>query len=654
MNQDSATDQELITAFAANADESSFAEIVRRHAAMVYRVCFRILEDHHEAEDAAQAVFAVLVKKAGTIRKRGSLTSWLHGVARTTALYALRGRIHRKVREEEVAMHNPNVVAMVDETRRAEVLQSLDRALCSLSVRQREAVTLRHLEGRSVDAAAAVAGCSPNVMMGRTNAGMVRLRKWCAKQGMAAKGGVLASLLAAEARAAVPETLLPSILTTCHSVAAGAATGVVSGSVLSLTKGVMKMMMIVRMKAAAWVVLLAVSGLGVALPLCVADRNAGPKDSVPLALTEIAMPPYGGPGHIGDIVLSPDSNLVICDGVAFRTKDGAALAVLHADGHQSVRPVPNAETSGWRRFQPMDRYAQPAFSEDGRNIEAVRFSNDTIDILRWPLGKLTEPARIVRRIKRPSFQLLCDSQGIDPSEVLKFLKETKEKLPHLDDHQLDRLKFSRVRPRSSPALEMQGGLALLYYSEHPLIFLIGPDGIRGHHKFDQRLVKLALSPHGDKLAVWHNGGQCRIAVYDIQSDWARLASWNTGFPTSISTLSWITNEIIEGTHESSNNTVQYHLSRGRISSRRGWPIRNTQGRQIGWLADGQLVMVADGKEKEIEFRLPVKKTWGLKSPVVSPDGRILAASLCAGGLLLFDCDRMTLIHPLDVVEARVN
>jgi len=242
MTQDLATDQALITAFTANADESAFAEIVRRHGPMVYRVCLRILGDHHEAEDAAQAVFAVLVKKVGTIRKRGSLTSWLHGVARTTALYALRGRIHRRMREEEVAMHNPKGAPMVDEAYRTEILESLERALQSLSGRQLEAVALRHLEGRSINEAAAMAGCSPNVMMGRTNAGIARLRKWFAKRGIGFSSVALVSLLDSEAHAAVPNTLLPAILTTSQSVAAGAATGAVSGSVMSLTEGVMKMM----------------------------------------------------------------------------------------------------------------------------------------------------------------------------------------------------------------------------------------------------------------------------------------------------------------------------------------------------------------------------------------------------------------------------
>lgn len=79
------TDQQLLEAYASRQNEAAFGELMRRHGAMVYRACLRLLKDSHEAEDASQTVFVVLVRKAGKLLK-GNLSSWLyrqnHGSAR--------------------------------------------------------------------------------------------------------------------------------------------------------------------------------------------------------------------------------------------------------------------------------------------------------------------------------------------------------------------------------------------------------------------------------------------------------------------------------------------------------------------------------------------------------------------------------------------
>src|SRR5260370_10839995 len=95
------TDGELLQAYVGRRDEAAFEALVRRHGAMVLGVCRRVLHNQADAEDAFQATFLVLVRKAGSIRSPGAVAGWLHGVAHTTALKARVMNRKRPMRELE-------------------------------------------------------------------------------------------------------------------------------------------------------------------------------------------------------------------------------------------------------------------------------------------------------------------------------------------------------------------------------------------------------------------------------------------------------------------------------------------------------------------------------------------------------------------------
>src|SRR5438270_1003538 len=97
------SDRGLLERFIAQREEAAFVALRKRHGPMVLQVCRRIQGNEHDAEDVFQATFLLLARKARSIRKRGSVASWLHGVAHRLALEANRQKTRRRERERRAA-----------------------------------------------------------------------------------------------------------------------------------------------------------------------------------------------------------------------------------------------------------------------------------------------------------------------------------------------------------------------------------------------------------------------------------------------------------------------------------------------------------------------------------------------------------------------
>ncbi len=248
-------DAKLLKAYAETNDEGAFDEIVSRHGTMVYRACFRTLVNRHDAEDASQAVFMTLIKKSEKLCREGSLACWLYKVARQTALFMARTRA-RRGRMELAASEVMGGLShsQVNEKDQEVVLGFLDKELNALSVGQREAVILCYLDGMNEKDAASIAGCSYDAFRSRLGDGISNLRKRLARRGCTFGVPSLIGVLAADAQAAVPNTLIPSLLAVPKLYAAGAASGAASANITYIMEGALKTMFIAKIKTAGiWI-----------------------------------------------------------------------------------------------------------------------------------------------------------------------------------------------------------------------------------------------------------------------------------------------------------------------------------------------------------------------------------------------------------------
>jgi RNA polymerase sigma factor (sigma-70 family) len=236
-------DADLLARFVTDRDEGAFAVLVRRHGPMVLGVCRRVLGCHADAEDAFQATFLVLARRAGVVRPRSLLSNWLHGVAYRTAMEARRARAVRREKERRAAEMR-DVSASPGEPP-PDLREVLDRELDALPGVYRAAVVACDLEGLTRREAAARLGWSEGAVAGRLARARDLLARRLARHGLAV-GGVLGAV---SPGAGVPAGLTESTARVGVLVAAGEAAAVAATApVAALTEGVMKAMLLTKLK----------------------------------------------------------------------------------------------------------------------------------------------------------------------------------------------------------------------------------------------------------------------------------------------------------------------------------------------------------------------------------------------------------------------
>jgi len=287
-------DDELLRRYLADRDEAAFAALVHRHGALVFGICRRVLSDRHLAEDAFQATFLVLARKAAGIRKRPSLNSWLHGVA---------FRVARKVRtaaQRRDPSRLPVPPALQEEpgadVRLREVRFVIDEELQHLAEKHRAPLVLCYLEGKTRDEAAQQLGCPLDTLKDRLERGRRLLGERLKRRGLVLSAALVPLVASADAPAAA---LLGATTRAAQAFAMGQASmGNVSTQAIAAAQGVISTMAPgkLKMMAAAAVAAMLLLGVG-----GVALRGMGNDGQESVAAGE----PSVKPGKVDGLVEAP-------------------------------------------------------------------------------------------------------------------------------------------------------------------------------------------------------------------------------------------------------------------------------------------------------------------------------------------------------------
>jgi RNA polymerase sigma factor (sigma-70 family) len=365
---DTLADAELLARFGGDRDEAAFAELVRRHGPMVLSVCRGVLRHCQDAEDAFQATFLILARKAASVR-RYSLGGWLHTVAYHTACKA-RARAARQRDWERQRVPECRDDPLLDLSVR-ELLDAVHAEINRLPERCRVPVVLCYLQEQTPDEAARHMGCTIPALRGRLYRGCMLLRRRLARRGLALPAGLSAFLLAHGMASAVPGSLAEASVRI--------ASGPVPARVVALAETALRGLAPLKARVAVALVL-ALGAIGVGATLLPqaqpavapaqraparADKPAG-KDA-PRGELQGEPLPSGivarlGTNHfrhgltIGPLALSPDGKLLVTGDA----HTGGPLVVWDARTGRSVRHLSGG-----------DLYlAAVAMSPDGRVVSA--------------------------------------------------------------------------------------------------------------------------------------------------------------------------------------------------------------------------------------------------------------------------------------------
>lgn len=388
------TDGQLLDLFVRDQDGAALAALVRRHAPMVWGVCRRVLSAHHDAEDAFQATFLVLVRKAEAVPRPELVGNWLYGVARQTAVRMRALAARRAVRERQVAvMPEP---ATADEYLWNDLRPVLDDELCRLPEKYRALLVLCDLEERTRADVARLLAIPEGTVASRLAAARAMLAKRLARRGLVVSGTLLGAVLASRTTAEAVAAGVGSITSrTAALLEAGTGTAAaISPTVAELIRGVTGAMRLSKIKAVTAVLLaagLALGGISVGLGRSggspAMDRPnapAAPPANPPAQEKNRPEQPVAPDGEIVGQLLDAatgkpvEGATVACGAVINDSgKGGGANAVTDAQGRYRLAVPSPGIYNVWLKAFDKDP-AKTAAADDGILVEARKASESQL------------------------------------------------------------------------------------------------------------------------------------------------------------------------------------------------------------------------------------------------------------------------------------
>jgi len=407
------TDGQLLERFVAQRDEAAFAALVRRHGPMVLGVCRRVLRDSHDAEDAFQATFLVLVRKAASLRQRELVGNWLYGAAYRAALETRAANAAGRAKERQVR-DMPEREARVEADVWQELRPLLDQELSRLPDKYRVPVVLCDLEGRKRKEVACQLCIPEGTLSSRLATARTLLARRLARRGLALPAGALAAALSGRAAlATVTPPLLSATLQAAASFTAGptATAGAISAKVAAVTDGLMKSLLLSKLKVATAVLafLVIVGGLG-GLTYCMQAASGNPS---PAATTS----PHGA-GVLADDNpdTPPRSSPPFRKGVP-----GKVLADNRPDTHppDPLADLPDTRVTppGWGTPLDPDGDCKLTFDKDKLTI-TVPASDHALCV---EFGRMNAP-RVLRDVEG-DFQVQVRVSGAFPDGAQSVVKD---------------------------------------------------------------------------------------------------------------------------------------------------------------------------------------------------------------------------------------
>jgi RNA polymerase sigma factor (sigma-70 family) len=337
-------DGELLESYLKSRDDAAFEALVRRHGPMVWGVCRRTLPHYHDAEDAFQATFLVLVRKAASVRPREQVAGWLYGVAHQTARKARATLARRRGREWQVAeMPEP----MAAEPERGDDLRPLlDQELSRLPQKFRAAVLLCDLEGKTRKEAARQLGVPEGTLASWVARGRGMLARRLSRRGLALSGAAAAAALSRAATASVPPAVVSSTVQAAQLFWAGQSAAA-SPDAVALAEGVLRSMFLKRLKVIGCALLAvaaaggALAAIGMLVPAGPANAQAAPRQVQPPAARQ-ASPPGFGPWTNTQAFVERDGDTALS--LRAQMPMGRFLKLQDADG----KPVHIHEMVNWQ------------------------------------------------------------------------------------------------------------------------------------------------------------------------------------------------------------------------------------------------------------------------------------------------------------------